>query len=392
MLADRTEQAIELSSRAIALARALDDQATLCHALCNLGTALCYAGNMAGPAFLRESLAVAVAAHEFDHACRAAINTVWSQVESLQPAAAAELLPFALALAEDNEHLIYRDYLLTVRGMVETAAGRYGEAIASSQGALAGPPPVRCAALAVINRAAVRMGAADPGQLEEMWALAENLNELQRTGPAAATLAEEAWLRGGREALQEPRTRDLISRVHAEALLRGRKHYVAELGYWLSRADVAVPIPFPDHPYAVQTAGRHREAAAAWETAGYPYESAAALSGSPLVEDGLAALARLDALGALPLAARVRRDLRDRGVVRVPRGPIASTRIHPDGLTPREAEVLELVRQGLTNAAIARRLVISERTADRHVSALLAKFGVHRRSDLGASDLSTTAR
>jgi predicted ATPase/DNA-binding CsgD family transcriptional regulator len=50
--------------------------------------------------------------------------------------------------------------------------------------------------------------------------------------------------------------------------------------------------------------------------------------------------------------------------------------------SPREAEVLELVGQHLTNAQIARRLFISERTVESHVSALLRKSGLDDRRAL----------
>jgi DNA-binding NarL/FixJ family response regulator len=50
-------------------------------------------------------------------------------------------------------------------------------------------------------------------------------------------------------------------------------------------------------------------------------------------------------------------------------------------LTSREREVLDLVARGLSNAAIARRLVISEKTAGHHVSHILAKLGAHNRAE-----------
>jgi DNA-binding NarL/FixJ family response regulator len=45
-------------------------------------------------------------------------------------------------------------------------------------------------------------------------------------------------------------------------------------------------------------------------------------------------------------------------------------------LTPREAEVIELVRQGLANKQIARRLGISERTVKAHLTSAFATIGV----------------
>ena len=51
------------------------------------------------------------------------------------------------------------------------------------------------------------------------------------------------------------------------------------------------------------------------------------------------------------------------------------------GLTARQIEVLALLRDGLTNAELGRRLYISAKTADHHVSAILAKLGVNTRRD-----------
>jgi DNA-binding NarL/FixJ family response regulator len=58
-----------------------------------------------------------------------------------------------------------------------------------------------------------------------------------------------------------------------------------------------------------------------------------------------------------------------------PSGPVNAT-----GLTARELEVLRLVAAGLTNRAIAMRLVISEKTVARHVSNIFTKLGMSSRS------------
>jgi DNA-binding NarL/FixJ family response regulator len=52
----------------------------------------------------------------------------------------------------------------------------------------------------------------------------------------------------------------------------------------------------------------------------------------------------------------------------------------PDGLTPREAEVLALIAAGLTNTEIAERLVVSGATVKSHVNHIFAKAGVRDRA------------
>jgi DNA-binding NarL/FixJ family response regulator len=87
---------------------------------------------------------------------------------------------------------------------------------------------------------------------------------------------------------------------------------------------------------------------------------------------------------------------------RIPRGPRETTRRNPAGLTVREAQVLELLSQGYTNARIARVLYRSQKTVDHHVSAILSKLGVNSRAQavaaafasgmLGAARMPVTVR
>jgi DNA-binding NarL/FixJ family response regulator len=60
------------------------------------------------------------------------------------------------------------------------------------------------------------------------------------------------------------------------------------------------------------------------------------------------------------------------------------SREHANALTPRERDVLDLLRQGLTNAEIGNRLFISTKTAEHHVGRVLTKLGVRSRAEAAA--------
>ncbi|OQY86753.1 MAG: hypothetical protein B6D41_13095 [Chloroflexi bacterium UTCFX4] len=59
-------------------------------------------------------------------------------------------------------------------------------------------------------------------------------------------------------------------------------------------------------------------------------------------------------------------------------------RIALDTLTEREQQVLVLVARGLSNTAIAKQLVISEKTVRNHITHILDKLGLRTRAELVA--------
>jgi DNA-binding CsgD family transcriptional regulator len=371
MLRQRTAEAISYGERAVALARQVQDPATTSHALTNIGTARWFSGDRAGQAALDTALQIALDTGDAENACRAYVNTSWNLVDEFRLDEAEQYLTAALRFAGDAEFLGFLAYLQVIQARLEFARARWDAATAIAETCLGAHSQARCPALTVLAWTRVRRG--QPGAaslLREAHELAVHLDELQRLGPVAAARSEEAWLRGDHAAV-----RAIAAPVHELAVQLGDQNCQAELGYWLGRAGfpgAAVP---GDHPYALQAAGRWQEAAAAWAAAGAPYEHAAALAQSPDTGPLLAALEILDELGARPLAGRVRGELRGRGLTRIPRGPTEGTRGNPAGLTARQVDVLRLLGQGRTNAQIAGELVVSVRTVDSHVAALLAKLG-----------------
>ena len=62
------------------------------------------------------------------------------------------------------------------------------------------------------------------------------------------------------------------------------------------------------------------------------------------------------------------------------RGHLRSPGQAGEDLSPREAQVAQLVGRGMTNRQIATALVISERTAQNHVQHILLKLGMSNRA------------
>jgi DNA-binding CsgD family transcriptional regulator len=160
---------------------------------------------------------------------------------------------------------------------------------------------------------------------------------------------------------------------------------LADTAFWLTTLGEPAPMPLEiasrlRGAYRAHLAGAWSEAAAAWAELGCLYEQAIALSMGD--EAGQReALALFDKTGATAAAARLRRELRASGVRAIPRGPIAKTRAGPAGLTQRQSQVFALLVKGFSNAQIARRLSISPKTAEHHVSAIMARMGVTTRRE-----------
>jgi DNA-binding CsgD family transcriptional regulator len=380
MLAHRLAVSVEYGERAATLARETGDGEVMAHALTNIGIARWGLGDPAGQSLLDEALRVALEAGDVEDACRAYVGLVWSLLDWCRLEEAERYLTAAMKLAEETEFFGILSYMQAARARLDFARGSWDEAIRIAEAAADAFLPARCPALIVLGRVHARRGQPQASRLlSSAWELAVQIDELQRLGPAAAARAEDAWLRG-----DHARVLDIAMPVYTEARRLDDPVHQAELGYWLAKAGQPAETA-SGHPYALQAAGRWREAAELWQAAGCPYEHAAALAESPESGDLLAALEILDELGAAPLAALVRGRLRALGTTRIPRGPRGETRVNPAGLTTRQVEVLRLLGMGYTNAQIASQLVVSVRTVDSHVAAVLAKLGAASRREAAAS-------
>jgi len=138
-------------------------------------------------------------------------------------------------------------------------------------------------------------------------------------------------------------------------------------------------------PTGLLLGGDWSTATARWDAAGMPYEAALACYDSG-EQDGLSdAVRRFEELGAAAAVDAARREMRRLGLRAAANGKRAATRAHPLGLTRREADVLDGIVAGRTNAEIGSQLFLSPRTVEWHLRKVYAKLGVASRKELRAA-------
>jgi DNA-binding CsgD family transcriptional regulator len=290
--------------------------------------------------------------------------------------------------AASRELTHWEGYLRGWRAMIHLDQGRWAEAeeeIDRILGRAYGSGVYRFPALVALSRLRLRRGDPDvETPLDEVRSLCATLAELQRSVYFAVLLAERAWLGNAGDSKGELKTAIAHLRdAQTQALAQGALWVTEETSLWLhhlgeaSEGAAMFATPAREH-----CEGRWQPAADGWAALGKPYEEAMALGEGDEAAQRRA-LEIFDRLTAAPAAAGLRRRMRAQGVRTIPRGPIAGTRASPAGLTRRQAQVLILVEEGLSNLEIADRLCISAKTAEHHVSAIIARLGVTGRREVG---------
>ena len=378
MLSRDNAEGVAWGEKAVGAAEALEDRYTLAYGLDMIGTSYMMAGEIdRGIDYLLRSLDVAQA-DGIEFLTSLALHMLGSGLGEMYELERSErYLREHVAFAD--EHDLWPFYSHAWIALVDVYRGRWEAGAAGAQAVLAHAPEAisRISALIALGRVRARRG--DPGSMEaldEALALAEFGGHLQRLGHVRGARAEAAWLAGDAE-------RSACEARAAYGLAVEKRHlwFAGELAYWQHRAGALEDWPeWIAEPYRLQLAGLLDAAADAWNERGCPYEAARALAESHEEEALRAALSTFEELGAGPAARDVRSRLRALGLP-VPRGPRPATRANPADLTARELDVLRLVSAGRRNAEIAEELVLSRRTVDHHVSAILRKLGVRSRGE-----------
>lgn len=378
MIGAESRAAVPIGMKAVALGERLGEEAVVVHALNTVGSAEACLGLDEGHLKLEESLRRARKADLEEDTARAFGNLLACARDEKRYELVERHRADAVAFAAE------RDLDLTARcitGEIAESAldqGRWGEAAAlANENVKLETLSGRQQCVLVLGLLAARRG--EPSAFRWLDEALHIADDFVLTTPTLVARTEAAWLEGDvRKAAGEVRAGIAAAGSHPSPWIAGA------LAYWARKLGVEWEPPVPiAEPYALQLGGYAAKAGAAWAAIGCPYEQARALLDSDDEADLRRALDILLSLKAAPAAATATTRLKEMGARGIARGPRAATRTNPYGLSNREVDVLLLLAEGLRNAEIAERLVVSPKTVDHHVSAVLAKLGVENRHEAG---------
>jgi DNA-binding CsgD family transcriptional regulator len=364
MLANESAPAIHWGELARDLALCFNDRETSVHASINVSIARCTGGDLSASEGLRQAYVTASAAGLVDSAARALGSLAGTMVQRSDFAGAAPIVEEALEYAVANDLDGYVQHLLGLRAVIRVEQCAWDAALHDAAASLSRPTRPGIAVVnALVARGRILGARGDAEALSTLDRAAEHaygIGEIQWIGPVASARAEYFLIAGDPARAAEEARQGL-----ALAIEKGHPGHADELSYRLGQA-TGVP--------AVEAADR----AARWAELGCRYTRLFALAEGdrPAAVEALAALTELGAVQAVRF---IRARLRRRGVTAVPRGPRPSTAANAAGLTDRQLEVLALLADGLSNAAIAARLTVSHRTVENHLSAVKQKLAVTTR-------------
>jgi DNA-binding CsgD family transcriptional regulator/tetratricopeptide (TPR) repeat protein len=386
MLANDIDEAVSWGRRAIELARESGNREAEIHALNNVGTALLIREDVVeGPQRLAQSLDMALSDNAHEHVARAYTNLGSINVNSRRLSEADQHLRAGIAYCADRDLDSWRLYMTAWLARSLAEQGRHAASEQCTTDVLRHQqlsPVTRMVATVVAGQLAARHGEDATKLLDEAMAVAAPTGEAQRAVPVAAARAEAAWLAGNTSEIVVE-----IDRAWPALIAHPQRWDLGELSWWLAVAGVRRESPMTlAPPFALMLGGAWREAAAAWQVLGCPLWAAHALAASPDLADAREALEIVDTIGAPAVRAAMLRDRHRQGLP-VPRGPRPGSQANPSGLTARELEVLGLLADGLSNAEVAERLFLSQKTVGHHVSSVLHKLGEPSRSHAVAAAL-----
>lgn len=365
------ERALRFAEDAIDIARQAGESSVQVHAATSAGTARFLLGDHDGLAQIEEAVRIGIESNVGDFTARA-LNNIGQCSLSLGKLDEARchferLVEFTVSRELDAWYLA----ALVTLSSIEVFTGRWDTADQLLEKVRGQRTCLSTEVEVAVTAATLRMRRGDPGAMElieEAIDKGHGFGERASVVMICALAMEAAWVGLAAEAT----AMEMFDVARSTVLIDGDSLDSQILRFWVERLDW--------EEERSSQANADRPETADWEDLGYVIEAAVsrAQNADGDVRD---VFSELGGLGAEGVKQGLRRELVRRGVRGVPRGARPTTRHSPGGLTARETEVLRLLATGMSNAAIAEDLYITEKTTSHHVSSILSKVGAANRTE-----------
>lgn len=380
MLAGQSADCIYWGEKAIAIARELNDEETLSHALNNVGTVQMRIRSslQKGIELLEQSLSIALKNSYHEHIARAYTNLGINAVAMKEYGIAKKYFGKGIGYAEEKDLDSWTNYMLAYTARMHMENGNWTEAAAIANQLLKKDilsPVVAIAALNVLVRIKMRRGDNDTRPtLLLAKSKAFEMKDMQGIITVLIALLEYEWITG-EKIIEENILNSIIEKVKKSDNFFDYN----EFAFWLYKArNQPLMLKEMFDGYDIENKTTAVKAAALWEKLGCPYEQAICLfEGTD--ENKKNALKIVHELGAVSITEKLKQEMRNSGIKRIPRGIRKATLANPVFLTNREIDVLSLLKEGLQNKEIADKLYLSAKTIDHHISSILFKLDVNSR-------------
>ncbi|HTD41831.1 MAG TPA: AAA family ATPase [Mucilaginibacter sp.] len=371
MIYNQYPESIYWGEKAIVIAKKLEDDEILSHALNNVGTVKMRIAStkQEGLNLLQQSLEIALRNSYHEHAARAYSNLGCNGILIKDYPFAKGILETGYRYCEEKDMDSWGNHMLGHMARLKLDTGCWAEAYNvaenlinnTNQGTI-----FKVGAMAIVATIKMRRGDTDIlPVLMDAKAKAFGTMELQRIIPVLAALLEYEWITG--KVLADEIAIDYTIIMLEQA---GDADMDNEFAYWLLKArEKYTPFHKSHNDYNL---------AAKWEKSGCPYEQALALFEGDEA-DKRKAICMVQELGAAAVYEKLKMEMRASGIKSIPRGIRETTRSNIARLTEREVDVLKLLKDGMQNKEIADRLFISAKTVDNHITSILCKLDVNSR-------------
>ena len=381
MLSDHPDECILWGEQAIAMAKELNDDEILSHALNNVGDVYMRhpSSTQKGVDLLQQSLDIALKNSYHEHAARAYTNMGSSALVMKDYAYAKEILDTGIQYCEERDLDSWYRYMLSDKARLNVRTGNWDEALQIANNLIEKENQaavIKIGALAAAATIKMRRGDDDVlPLLMEAQKLAFATKELQRIIPVMAASLEYEWLTG-KKIIDDEEINYTIETV----MQMGNLYDNSEFAYWLQKArSKQIHLREYYEPYKLSNKTEAQKTAAMWEQLSSPYEQALALF-EGREDDQRNAITIIQKLGANAVYEKLKLQMRSSGIKSIPRGARKSTQLNPALLTNRELDILQLLKEGLQNKEIADKLFISPKTVDHHISSIFYKLEVNSRA------------